>query len=254
MIVFFIGYSNDRLLDTPIRIKDTLKYIGHLNSYATECKLVSTEIDNVIFFCYKTPRNYPAQTWDNLRVHLFNALHTIPEYNEFENYISVDNDDFLYTPNIDECLKLTDTVFHAREFLSHDKLNLDDDFKFISCSYYYRILGAKNTVNLQDHKHTYCRYVNFKDKFKNCCHSHPGLRVHCNDNNEKICYAFGCLDLDYLKTEKHWIQSTNNNESTYNLSEDEIETEFKKYYKLDEDTYTDLITTANYMKSFFSTV
>ena len=67
-----------------------------------------------------------------------------------------------------------------------------------------------------------------------------------------VCFAFGCLDLDYLLNTKQWLQSSGDSTNIFEHSRDKIISDFNNYYTLNEnDRSNNIIFAYNNLKKYF---
>ena len=223
---------------------------------------------NVVF--YNTELEYNANTWTNLRNNLFRLLHKLKEFNTFNYYLNTDNDDFFYIKDVPDYLTNYNknkncNKFHAIEFLSHDKFNINNDFNFISHNYYFRMKSVKKQKLDTVSSHGWCREIYLHDKIRSETHvgkdphscNHFDIKLNNNGLNDindfdRVCFSFGCLDLKFLMDDKHFLQSSNVTER-YRHTKIRLEEEFRKYYKLTEKEENDnIIIKCNFLQKYFT--
>lgn len=229
--------------------------------------LILYKNSNISIMLYSSNNNLSSSEWGNLRNTFYKLLYNIEYYKNFKYYLNTDNDDFFYVKNIKNYLnnyniELDD--FHAIEFISHDNYNLNNDFEFISHSYYFRLKGAKNISLKNNSSHGWCRQLNLFNPVLNEVHAEKKKKICCSfdiklsehklkniEDYDQICFCFGCLDLNYLLNEKHWLQS-NNDANIFHHDKEYIIDSFNKYYKLTEEEYNNnIILNCNFLKKYF---
>lgn len=274
--IFFIGvsdldsrvnYYNNICKFLNITLEETSYNFDNIKN-AYNIKLYKGNQDiNIIF--YNTEKEYSANIWTNLRNNLFKTIHKYNEFNTFDYYLNTDNDDFFYVNNITNYLsnynlnKNTNT-FHAIEFLSQNNFNIENDFNFISHHYYFRKKGCKKEKLDTISSHGWCRGIYLNSKIQN--ETHIGKDIHiCNEfdnkliNNQlntiksfdRVCFSFGCLDLNFLIEDKHFLQ-TNIITEKYSHSIELLKENFSNYYKLTkEEENKNIIIKCNFLKKYF---
>lgn len=268
--VFIIGYSTNifneidliKNIENILNTKFNKLSLNNKLNNAYDIKLLDDN-ENISILLYRTEEFYDVSVWDNLRYKLYNLIHTFSQYNTFEYYLNTDNDDFFYLDNVKNYLasyqEINDDYFHALEFISHDKFDLTSDFNFISGAYYYR-LNYANLLRNRSNSHIWCRKLNLKSKYKNEWHS--GINCACknfdimidkseNINYNMICFCFGCLDLEFLLKDKHFMNTEKNTEK-YKYNKSKILYSFNKNYKLTkEEKKNNIILQCNFLKKYF---
>lgn len=287
-IVFHIGYTEDILNEEtiineiiskfkkPFTIKNiTDKY----NHYIHNLKLLDNNED-IIVFLYKT-EHYVANIWNlHVRSELYKLPYKILKFENFDFYLNTDNDDFFYVKNINEYLSNWEenkNHFHAMEFVAHETFNIQDDFDFISWSYYFRSKGVKNHETAYDFlknksNHHWCRLLYLKDKFRNESHpygskSDPSrcYKESCkifddtitesqnfNTNIDRICFSFACVDLNFLLNHKHWLGSHSHVSEMYKHEKKIITEHFYNNYLLSEEELKNkIVLKCNFLKKYF---
>lgn len=275
---FFIGVSDNSKID--IFYNNICKYLNIIlteSSYnfeninitnAYNIKLYKgNENINIVF--YNTELHYNSNVWANLRNNLFRLLHKYEEFNTFDYYLNTDNDDFFYLKDVNNYLinyniNKDSNTFHAIEFLSQDYFNIENDFNFISHNYFFRMKSIKKQKLDYVSSHGWCRKIFLNDKLRN--EAHTGKHIHiCNEfdnkliNNklndindfDRVCFSFGCIDLNFLIEDKHYLQSSNITEK-YSHNRNELEEHFRNYYKLtEEEKSKNIIINCNFLKKYF---
>jgi len=257
---------NITLKESSIKLISNIRNVYDIKVYKGE------ENINIIF--YYTERQYsPSSLWNSIRNNLFRILHNNKNFNTFDYYLNTDNDDFFYIKNISNYLtdyNYQNNTFHAIEFLPHNNFNTDDDFNFISHSYFFRMKGVKKW-KLNVSSHHWCRLIFLDNKLRNEGHckspeDHENVKHNYNifDNKlinkqlqnindfDRVCFSFGCLDLKFLKNDKHFLQSTPNSDSPGSHNIKQLEDEFCNYYKLtEEEKNNNMIINCNFLRKYF---
>jgi len=112
--------------------------------------------------------------------------------------------------------------------------------------------------------HSWCRKIYLNNKLKN--EGHVGKDIHiCDDfdnklNNNKlndindfdrVCFSFGCLDVNFLLEDKHYLQSSNITEK-YSHNKRDLTEHFRNYYKLTQDEINkNIIINCNFLQKYF---
>lgn len=246
--IFYIGCSKISMSEMIERIEKSfqMKLVFKSNSVELKPYICSTSIyqqNDITFIIYNTDDHASQNKWDNtIRPFLLNINHvSIPT--KFRYFITTDNDDFFYSKDPDEVLK-TKKIFraHTLEMIPQKEFSLENKLLFISHSYFYRTKGAKNEELDITNSHNYCRNLHLLERNKNEYHSGKNSESCCQfdskrtiirfDELDNVCFAFGCIDLNYLINSKNWIQSKKNNIEMHNYSIDDIINEFNTNYTL----------------------
>jgi hypothetical protein len=266
--VFYIGYSKYDEATILQKIQESLniqlEYISKTNEMPP--RIVNTKIykSNTLFFVlYATEAQTEASTWDSvMRPFLYMRIDGLPSVNRFKHYLNLDNDDFFYVKDVDECLR-TQSILktHTFEFISQMKFDINNDFEFISSHYYYRLKGAYNRpIHINENNHGWCRHLFLTDPYR--VETHQGPSDICSEFNtirdisfqelDSVCFAFGCLDLDYLLNSKYWLQTDRHTTSKFKHNVNKITHDFNKYYLItDEERKNNLIINCNALKRYF---
>lgn len=219
----------------------------------------------VFLVIYGTPRDYPPKVWDRfVRPALFDTV--VKHLPAFEINVNVDNDEFLFVPDLDAVTKNVDPSlgavrFHTFEFIPREGFSLEQDFAFSNFSFYFCGPVRKARMEGTVQEHAFCRDLYPFDIRRHCDHTertcrttweHLESRTYRVESPEDldrqcICFSFSCLDLDYLLNNKHWIQSFARNKPRFRVSDQKVIKHFKRYY---EDFDQPLIV-VNWMKKFF---
>lgn len=264
--IFYIGYSKFTEADIIAGIESKLDIKVTYSSTGSELSslIMNTKIyihKNLYFVLYKSEANTPTIRWDSImRPFLYKDMTGIPRPDGYKYYINVDNDDFFYVKDIDSALKTPVLKVHALEFISQEKFNLDNEMQFISSSYYYRLKGTLHKeVSIISNNHKWCRTLFLNEPYNN--ETHTGRSESCSrfdrrkmsfEEVDNVCFAFGCLDLDYLLNSKYWLQSEKDDISKVNYSREEIVMSFYDYYTLTEgEKANNLIIGCNWLKRYF---
>tara|TARA_X000001036_G_C20514629_1_gene739558 strand:+ start:39 stop:968 length:930 start_codon:yes stop_codon:yes gene_type:complete len=274
---FFIGISDSSKID--IFHNDICKFLNITltktsynfddipNAYNIKLYKGNQNI-NIVF--YNTELEYNAGVWSNLRSNLFRLLHRFEEFNTFDYYLNTDNDDFFYVKDIANYLtnyniNNNSNHFHAIEFLSQNEFNVKNDFNFISHNYYFRLKSIIKQKLDNISSHLWCRKIYLNDKIRNEEHTGKHKDI-CNDfdnklkNNklndinefDRVCFSFGCLDLNFLIEDKHFLQTSNITEKYLN-DKIKIEADFHNYYKLtEEEKRENIIINCNFLQKYFN--
>ena len=265
--IFYIGYSR---YDEAKIINDINEILNIKISYrqdSTELSslILNTKIyihENLHFVLYKTNSQTNAATWDGvMRPFLYRSIEGLPSVRSYKYFLNLDNDDFFYVRDVDSLL-CTSTVLrvHTFEFISHNIFNLEDDFEFISLHYYYRLKGAKKLEAACKNSHLWCRALYFTEPYRN--ETHVGRADGCAkfdelkpvqfDQLDNVCFAFGCIDLNYLIHSKSWLQSSAKDTSKFKYSREEVIANFHDYYRLTEkERQNNIIVKCNELKTYF---
>ena len=273
-ILFYIGYSEnfektfyDSINNLSIKIDiNKYIYIKQYHKFANEIKIYNHEFICLIFYHTVKYHNSPGE-WDIFRKTSLYDLHFTHLKKELFDYnysFSCDCDDFFYVNNPEEKIKEKGPIsFHVLEFIPHDKLSLEQDFKFISYHYFFRIKG--NLGYLEKNKRcSYCRIIVMNQKLtglhsdfhKSICdyfykNTENNQDLSLEDSNQ-YCFSFGCLDKDCFMNSIHWDQSTKDVTMLNKLKKEECENNFNKYYKLtQEECKNNIIVNVNELKVFF---
>lgn len=266
--IFYIGCSKMTILEMIDKIEKRFKIKLNFKSNLIElkpyvCSTCLYQHDDKTFIIYDTDKNASQNKWDNtIRPFLLNITDiSIP--NRFKYFITTDNDDFFYCKNPDEILK-TDKIFraHTLEMIPQKEFSLDNKLMFISHSYFYRIKGCKKEEINIINSHNYCRNLHLLEKNKNEYHSGKNSKSCCDfdskrvinfDELDNVCFAFGCIDLNYLINSKNWIQSKKSNIEVHNYSMEEIIKEFNTNYTLTENELEqNIIIDCSELKKYFN--
>ena len=247
--IYFIGYTQndnitiiksiENIFNIEIKLFNDKKY--NLSN-AQNIEIYYNQ--HIYFVLYKTDKYMDGPTWSNLRNNLYNFIHKFDIFNNYDFYLNTDNDDFFYVKDISNYLnnyKNTENYdnFHALEYIPNKIFNNNDDFLFISNSYFFRTKGCINDELTKKTSHNWCRKLNLKDKILNEWHTKKNVNCDLFDKTsnkslktiDMVCFCFGCLDLNYLLNNKYWIQSSNNTEK-YKHAYDDLIDAFNKYYTL----------------------
>ena len=265
--IFYIGYSryekakiiND--INTALNIK--ISYSGATTEFTP--LIQNTEIyiaDNLYFVLYKTQMQTTAATWDSvMRPFLYRNITGLPSVAGYNHFLNLDNDDFFYVKDVDTLLR-NSTVLraHTFEFLSQSQFDLAADFEFISSHYYYRLKGAKKTEVNVGNSHGWCRALYLTDPYRNethvgrgeTCATYDEVKPLRFDELDNVCFAFGCIDLNYLLNSKYWLQSSATDTSIFRYSRETLIENFADYYQLTEaERQNNIIVTCNELKRYF---
>ena len=265
--IIYIGYvkqDKQNIIDDINSILNCkieyIKNLPEINEHVQDTELYS--FSNYNFVLYKTTLNTPAKIWDAKVRYFLLKLDSYITLKEYKHFINVDNDDFFYVKDVKKLLESNKgTVnFHSFEFIPHKIFNTNDNFEFISGTYFYRIKGGGRTVSVK-YSHNYCRELYLDDRYKN--ERHPGYKKEtCEFYNEikeiniddfdYVCFAFGCLDLNYLLDTKQWLQSGMKTTNKFEYTRDKIISDFNNYYSLNEDDRNNnIVFTYNNFKKYF---
>jgi len=265
--IIYIGYAKQDKQNIINEINNILnckiQYIKKLHNIDTIVE--DTELysySNYNFVLYKTTVNTPARIWDGgIRPFLL-KLDSYIVKQTYKFFINVDNDDFFYVKNVKKLLESNkgSIKFHTFEFIPHKTFNINDNFEFISNPYFYRIKSLRKSMNIKN-SHNYCRELYIDNRYMNEGHTEHRKEVcklydeikEININDfDYVCFAFGCLDLDYLLNTKQWLQSSGDSTNIFEHSRDKIISDFNNYYTLNEnDRSNNIIFAYNNLKKYF---
>ena len=220
------------------------------------------ETDDIILIFYETIKNHinPGE-WDNFRIQLF-KLHMDSDKFGCKYFFSCDCDDFYYVNNASEQITKNKIHFHNLEFLPNTEFSLNDDFRFISNHYFFRIKGALKRILTKETSHIYCRTISMNTAVSA---PHTGHKTDiCSNFNldsgicdlsslNNICFSFGCLSKKHLiNNELFWDQSVKDNKMINEIDTTELNNNFDKYYTITKvEESNNIILTINEMKKFF---
>lgn len=266
--IFYIGYNKATAADLIQQIEDRLQITLVYASVGSEAEpsIRNTRIythANLWFVLYETEANPSAALWDFfMRPFLYKEMTGIPRPEGYRHYLNVDNDDFFYVKDVDAALSKPVLQAHALEFLSQEKFDLGQPMQFISSSYYYRVKGAlQQELRIdRDNAHNWCRSLFLSSPYKN--ETHVGISESCApfrtirdipfEELDNVCFAFGCIDLEYLLNAKYWLQSAREDTTRANYSRETIVQNFNDYYIVtDTERAKNLILTCDWLKKYF---
>jgi hypothetical protein len=216
----------------------------------------------MIFVLYEAERTALADTWNMvIRPFLYARISGLPDIRAYKYYLNLDNDDFFYVKDVPRVLNQGTTLhMHALEFISQESFSLDKDMEFVSSSYYYRLKGAKKKAILPANSHGWCRSLFLRDPYRNECHTTKSASCKMFDtlkdvsfnDLDGVCFAFGCIDLNYLLESKFWLQSSDDNVNKHAHSREKIIRDFHDYYTLtDAERAANIIVKCNELKKYF---
>lgn len=241
-------YDNNIFLINNILGLD-LKKVEALSNIKTYDVLSNVTLykDKDCWVCiYDTLLNYDTNfKWDAIRNELLHIIHTYKfitikkDTFLYDYYINVDCDDFLYTKTPDYNLENNINTYHCIEYLpTYTKFDHKKDLEFFNCGYYFELKAQGK--DLVKHQHDACRNLDYKSWLKSTHHKFENLHLEyeeCKnfnkDDPDNCCFAFGCCDLDYFLTQKHWIQTIKVDVGIamdHIVSNDQKKKEFEKYY------------------------
>lgn len=264
--IIYIGYSQNnkeeiinninKIINSKILFNKKLKeYTNHIKN----TEVYSYSIYD--FVLYETSINTPANVWDGVLRPFLYKLDIYIISKEYKFFLNLDNDDFFYIKDVNKLLGENNQIvnFHTFEFIPHKIFNIDNDFEFISNHYFYRLKGTKRNCSIKN-SHGYCRTVYLTNRYKNethtkknnTCFLYDKIQNINIDNLDNVCFAFGCLDLNYLLYNKQWLQSSNTNTNKFYHTHDKVINDFNQYYTLnDYDKQNNIIFTYNSIKKYF---
>lgn len=228
-----------------INFKKKIFIFNYNDKFASNFKLYNS--GKYYLITYKTLKNKKSFDWLRLRKNLFDKIFKKNIFKNFDYYLNTDNDDFFYVKNLQEYLVNYEKkpeefdYFHSLEFIPVEKYSKNSNFFFISHPYFYihKSRGGMSVAN----RHMYCRKLNLDNKFMNEVHVEINNLEKTNcynfENNfhnfkqiDRVCFAIGCVDLDYLVESKKFIQATTNKDKKERFEQTalEIQDKFFKYY------------------------
>ena len=265
--IFYIGYSRydeAKIINEINRaLNINISYSGASTEYALLIQNTRIYVANNLYFVlYKTQAQTTAATWDSvMRPFLYRNISGIPSVNGYKYFLNLDNDDFFYVRDVDRVLRTSSVLrAHTFEFISHPTFDLEADFEFISSHYYYRLKGAKKTEVNVCNSHGWCRALYLTDPYRNethvgrgeSCASYDEVKPVQFDQLDGVCFAFGCIDLNYLLNSKYWLQSSAADTSIFRYSRETLIENFADYYRLREtERQNNIIVTCNELKRYF---
>jgi hypothetical protein len=264
--VFYVGYSKYSESKMITDINDSLGIhivyrsdANGLESHIRNVKLYTYE--NLIFVLYETEPTTLAVTWDQImRPFLYRNITGLPDIRAYKHYLNLDNDDFFYVKDVPRAIEMGTLCTHTFEFISHETFSLDKDMEFISSHYYYRLKGAKKRELTLANSHGWCRSLFLTDPYLNECHTKKSsncarfdkLKDMSFNDLDDVCFAFGCIDLNYLLESKFWLQSSEENVNKYAHSREKVIQDFHDYYTLtDAERAANIIVKCNELKKYF---